>query len=145
MKVTVGRALWVAAWAALLPGGAARGDDKVTYQDHVRPIFANHCLNCHNPDKRRGGLILATYLGVREGSSGGVVVVAGDPDQSRLFGVVNHTREPTMPLKQPKIADADIEVIRKWIVQGCLNTADDQPPASAAPSIAISVAAATPA
>ena len=29
---------------------------KITYQDHVRPVFANRCLNCHNPDKKKGKL-----------------------------------------------------------------------------------------
>src|SRR5678815_3460070 len=37
--------------------------DKVTYDDHVLPIFRNSCLNCHNPDKKKAGLDLSTYPG----------------------------------------------------------------------------------
>ena len=36
---------------------------KVTYNDHVLPIFRNACLNCHNPDKKKAGLDLSSYSG----------------------------------------------------------------------------------
>ena len=33
--------------------------EKVTYVDHVLPIFRNACNNCHNPDKKKAGLDLS--------------------------------------------------------------------------------------
>ena len=44
---------------------------KVTYNDHVLPIFRNACLNCHNPDKKKAGLDLSSYGGVMAGSENG--------------------------------------------------------------------------
>ena len=54
---------------ALAPSALAQ--DKVTYQDHVLPIFRNACLNCHNPEKKKAGLDLSSYGGVMTGSENG--------------------------------------------------------------------------
>src|SRR3954454_4923445 len=39
----------------------AFAQEKVNYQNNVLPIFRNICLNCHNPDKKKGGLDLSTF------------------------------------------------------------------------------------
>ena len=31
-----------------------RAAEKITYDDHIFPIFESSCLNCHNPDKKKG-------------------------------------------------------------------------------------------
>lgn len=128
---------------SLLAGSAgAIADDKVTYTDHVRPVFANRCLNCHNAEKHKGGLDLSTYGGALTGSSGGKIVNPGEADGSTLFGVVSHTREPKMPPSGTKIADAEIELIRKWIADGCLETRDSKPAVAAvAPALALNSSA----
>jgi len=53
---------------------------KVNYTEHVLPILRDKCLNCHNPDKTRGGLDLSTYVKAMEGGSSGAVVRPGHPD-----------------------------------------------------------------
>lgn len=97
--------------------------DKVTYQDHVRPIFENRCLNCHNPDKKKGDLDLSTFGGVMEGGSGGAAVEAGDSGASNLWQVISHLKEPPMPPKGGKIPEAEIDLIAKWIQGGLLDGA----------------------
>ena len=79
-----------------------QGQDKVTYQDHVRPVFENRCLNCHNPDKKKGGLDLSTYAGTLAGGSGGMSVDAGDAN-SALIKCIKFEKEPFMPPKSDKI------------------------------------------
>src|SRR5436190_13807153 len=86
-----------------LTAGIAHAQDKVTYQDHVRPIFENRCLNCHNAEKKKGGLDLSTFGGTMAGGSGGVSVEPGEPSASALFKSVTHTAEPFMPPKSDKI------------------------------------------
>ena len=39
---------------------SSRADDKITYQDHIKPIFTTSCASCHNPDKNKAGLDLTT-------------------------------------------------------------------------------------
>jgi hypothetical protein len=97
------------------------GQEKITYQDHVRPVFENRCLNCHNPDKKKGGLDLSTYASTLAGGSGGVSVEAGDAN-SPLVKCVTFAKEPFMPPKSDKIPAPEIELITKWIVGGLLDS-----------------------
>ena len=103
---------------------AAPGQEKITWQDHIRPIFENRCNNCHNADKKKGDLDLSTFAGVTAGGSGGVSVEAGDPAGSTLWKVVSHSGEPVMPPKGDKIPQAEIDLIAKWIAGGLLDTPD---------------------
>ncbi len=99
-----------------------RGQEKVTYQDHVRPVFENRCLNCHNPDKKKGGLDLSTYATTMAGGSGGLSVDAGEAN-SLLLQCITFAKEPNMPPKGDKIPAPEIELITKWIVGGLLDSA----------------------
>ena len=94
--------------------------DKITYDDHIFPIFESKCLNCHNPDKKKGDLDLSTYTGTMAGSSGGKIALSGDGGSSKLFTVTVHTEEPVMPPEGDKIAKKDAELIRTWIDGGIL-------------------------
>src|SRR5687768_10257431 len=85
--------------------GAFAADDKVTYQDHVLPVFRNACLNCHNPDKKKAGLDLSSYAATLAGSTSGKVIEPGDADGSLLYRLVTHAEEPTMPPKGDKLSD----------------------------------------
>ncbi len=98
-----------------------QGQEKTTYQDHVRPVFENRCLNCHNPDKKKGGLDLSTYAGTLAGGSGGVSVDAGDAN-SALVKCIKFEKEPNMPPKSDKIPAAEIDLITKWITDGLLDS-----------------------
>jgi len=91
----------------------ARGD--VTYQDAVRPLFLNSCLNCHNADKRKAGLDLSTYEATMDGSDNGKVVDTTDAEKSLLLKVLTHTEEPYMPQGGDKLPDSQIAIIRQWI------------------------------
>jgi hypothetical protein len=101
----------------------ASAQEKITYQDHVRPILENRCLNCHNPDKKKGGLDLSTFPATMAGGSGGASIEPGDPQASKLFQVIVHSAEPFMPPKSDKLPQAEADVIAKWIQGGVLETA----------------------
>ncbi len=107
----------------LLAPGIAGAQDKVTYQDHVRPILENRCLNCHNAEKKKGGLDLSTFGATMAGGSGGVNLEPGDAGNSQFFKVITHAAEPFMPPKSDKIPQAEMDVISKWIAGGLLETA----------------------
>jgi WD40 repeat protein len=97
--------------------------DAVNYKDHVLPILRKHCLNCHNADKASSDLDVSTYQAIMAGGASGEAVKPGNPGQSLLFRVTNHETEPKMPPKGPKIPDADLAVIKKWIEGGAPETA----------------------
>src|SRR5438067_2285087 len=95
---------------------------KVTYQDNVLPIFRNACLNCHNPDKKKGGLDISSYSAAMAGSDSQKVIVPGDPDGSVLFRCVMHIDEPKMPQKADRLPQKDLDVIKLWIAGGALES-----------------------
>lgn len=96
--------------------------EKVTYNDHVLPIFKAKCGSCHNANDKKGGLTLDNYQAVMLGGSSGTVVEGGAADASYLWLLVNHESEPAMPPDADKLPENELAVIRKWIEGGVLET-----------------------
>jgi mono/diheme cytochrome c family protein len=128
--------------SSLALSSLAQDAAKITYDDHIKPIFREHCASCHNNNAKKGGLSLESYQATMAGGSSGEVLVAGDLDSSRLYALTAHKEQPTMPPMQDKIAQAKIDLLKTWVEQGMpenSGSAIRKPMASAA---AISVAAA---
>jgi mono/diheme cytochrome c family protein len=104
--------------AAALPATTPAAD-QVTFDDHVLAIFQQACLNCHNPDKAKGGLDLSTFSATLKGGSGGKIVEPGDPG-SKLLAVITHAAEPKMPPEGDPLDPARIELVQGWIAGGLL-------------------------
>lgn len=98
----------------------AADEKKITYDEHVKPIFQAKCFGCHNTDKKTADLDLSSYTAMMGGGASGDSVVPGSADDSYLFNLVNHDSEPFMPPKQEKMAAASVDTIRKWIDGGAL-------------------------
>ncbi len=110
----------------------------VTYQETIRPLFQDSCLNCHNPDKHKAGLDLSTYEATMDGSDNGKVVESGDAEKSLLYQVLTHEQEPYMPKGGDKLPDAEIETIRQWIASNAPEKAGGMvAKANAGPAIAV--------
>jgi len=92
--------------------------DLVTFEDHVFPIFDEHCTTCHEPSDPSGGLDLTTHAGALQGGSSGRTLAPGDPGQSRLYQLVSHQEKPTMPPKEDRLAKDVLKTIHTWIQQG---------------------------
>jgi hypothetical protein len=91
------------------------------YQDLVQPIFAQRCISCHNEDKRRGGLSLASHASLMKGGENGVVLVPGQPDRSDLFRRITlpDGEKGVMPAEgKPRLAPQQIAFIKWWIENG---------------------------
>jgi len=111
--------------------------EKITYDEHIFPIFESQCLNCHNPDKKKGDLDLSTYQGTMAGSSGGKISIAGDGVSSKLFTVSVHTEEPVMPPEGEKISKKDADLIRAWIDGGLLENSGSKAIKAPKPSFSL--------
>jgi WD40 repeat protein len=132
----------VAAILAVAPMSRALGaDEKINYQDHALPIFRNSCLGCHNPDKKKAGLDLSSYSAALAGSDNGPVINAGDPGGSKLYKAVTHAEDPTMPPKKDKLPDKELELLRKWIAGGALETANGKAAAPSKPKVDLTLTA----
>ena len=118
------RIVFVAIAIGTLLSGAAYAEDvppeKITYDDHVRPIFRQYCLSCHSADSKKGDLAIDAFATTMEGGASGEVVFEGDLESSRLWMLVNHEDEPPMPPEADKLPEDKLAIIRKWIEGGAL-------------------------
>lgn len=103
--------------AISLRAGAAGVD----FSRDVQPVFAEHCLECHGPDKAKGGVNLtARETLIKEAKSGARAVVPGDLSASELANRITAADpEDRMPPKDKKPLTArDIEVLKQWVKEG---------------------------
>jgi hypothetical protein len=120
-------ALCLLASAAFAQDAKPAGDkpaEKITYDQHVLPLLREKCGACHNANDKKGDLVLDNFgAAMRGGASGEVIRTDGDADKSYLYQVVAHQSEPFMPPNQPKLADEQLALLKKWIEGGALENA----------------------
>lgn len=113
----------------LLPLAAlGQGREVPDYESEIQPIFNKHCVGCHNPDEREGGLNLESFQGLSEGGDSGPAVSPADLDGSRMWRLVALGMEPKMPpddLASPSAEELD--AIKRWIVAGAPGPDGDEP------------------
>ncbi|MGC3969743.1 MAG: hypothetical protein QM775_21155 [Pirellulales bacterium] len=93
---------------------------KITYDEHVQPIFREACFTCHNQNEAKSDLALDSYGRTMAGGAGGECVIAGDLESSRLWALVAHLENPKMPPNQDKMPEAKLNLIKQWILGGAL-------------------------
>ena len=127
--------------AGLLSAAAlAQDNEKLTYDDHIRPLLENKCFSCHNPDKKKGGLELTSYSGLMSGGSGGAVVDSGNPQGSRLWTCSAKKEEPFMPPEGAPLDAKDLALLSKWIAGGVLQAKGSVAKKSNKPKVDLSFA-----
>ena len=99
---------------SLLP--AATPTARSVNHDALRLLQAE-CFSCHNPEKKKGGLILTTPTGLAKGNDDGPVLVPGKPEESRLLKALATEADPHMPPKK-QLAPEQIRLVRDWIQLG---------------------------
>jgi len=126
--VTIG----VAATAAVVSIGSAlprvsadeAPNTPAFYTQKVRPILMENCGKCHFNMNHKGGLAMDTKASMMKGGRDGVVIVPGDPANSLLVKLIRHEGPPEdpkpMPPKAPKLSDAEIAVIERWVKAGAV-------------------------
>jgi mono/diheme cytochrome c family protein len=105
--------------------GPARSSaaETVRFNRDIRPIFSDHCLQCHGPDdkQRKAKLRLDTKKGLFAARDDGVVVRPGKPAESELIRRVTASNPddhmPPPEVKKP-LSPEEIARLRAWIEQG---------------------------
>ncbi|MHC4876544.1 MAG: DUF1553 domain-containing protein [Planctomycetota bacterium] len=97
-------------------GGLREGE--VRFNEHIRPILAEHCLQCHGPDaeNREGDLRLDVEAAAKASS-----IVPGEPDESELFRrLVTDDDDLRMPPVDSgkTLTKQQVDLIQQWIREG---------------------------
>jgi Protein of unknown function (DUF1553)/Protein of unknown function (DUF1549)/Planctomycete cytochrome C len=113
---------WTAAWLTICPALAA-AEEKVSFNQDIRPILSDKCFHCHGFDEkeRKGELRLDLPAEALKGGKSGPVIVPRKPLESELMKRVL-TTDPDEVMPPPKrhkaVTGAEAELLSKWISQG---------------------------
>lgn len=91
------------------------------YNGIIQPILKKKCYGCHNEEKKKGGLIMSNKEDFLEGGENGVIILAGNPDESTMIQKVHLPLEDDdhMPPKGKKqLTKNEIKLLEWWIAKG---------------------------
>lgn len=89
--------------------------EEITYSNNIAPLLNTYCVSCHSGLTPSAGVGLETYDQVASW------VTPNTPQNSTLYKVISHTKEPFMPQGQAKLSDIDIQAVETWILNGAQN------------------------
>ena len=95
----------VPVWAAPLP----------QFEKDILPLLEAKCAKCHTGAEAQGGLDIRARASLAKGGKSGAAFVSGEPERSLL---IFRIRSGQMPPGGPKLADDEIELVRRWIEVG---------------------------
>ncbi len=100
----------------------SRGEEQAVpdYQKTIQPILVRHCTGCHNDQEIEGELSLDSYVSLQKGGSEGPIIVAGEPQESRLIKLLTGIEEPVMPPEdeENRPTPKEIETLMRWVAGG---------------------------
>lgn len=94
---------------------------QISYAEDVAPIFKGWCVSCHQPGGQgytASGLDLTSYDSLMKGTKFGPMVIAGQPDDSNLFVLVEGRAKIQMPYGHKPLPECLRQNIWSWIFQG---------------------------
>lgn len=124
-RIQVATVLSIGWWlCSSLPAGPAlifaddaprKGDE--FFEQRVRPVLVEHCLDCHNEDQAESDLRLDSLHGFLRGGKRGPALVVGKPDTSLFISAVRHGEILKMPPKT-KLPAREIADLIAWVEMG---------------------------
>lgn len=94
----------------------------VDFEKEIRPIFEQHCVDCHGPEKQKSDLRVDQRAAMLKGGDGGFpALVPGNPKASFLLEAISG-KDPDviMPPKGDPLNKDQIALIEKWIEEGAV-------------------------
>ncbi len=127
----------IALLVMLVSASSARAEvpAKVTFVDHVAPIFREHCLACHDSGGKSGDLSLESYGDTMTGGASGKVVEPGAAGDSRLYQLMAHIETPIMPPGSDKLPEEQLNLVKAWIDGGLLENSGSKALKSSKPAV----------
>lgn len=107
----------------LLLGSLAHGAEPTAeqirfFETNIRPIFAEHCIKCHGPEKQWSNFRLDSREALLKGGDFGEGAVPGKPAESLLIKAVRQVDEELSMPPKSKLSDRQIADLETWVQQG---------------------------
>jgi len=94
----------------------------VNFVRDIQPVLESRCLECHNPDKVKGELLMHTAEALLKGGDSGAGIVPGKPDASEILKrvVLAADHDDVMPPKKSgaPLTAQQVQALKQWIVEG---------------------------
>jgi len=102
------------------------------FEKRIRPVLVEHCYECHSATakKIKGGLLLDSRAGIRQGGDTGPALTPGDPDTSLLIQAVRHTTEDVAMPPKKKLPPEVIADLAEWVQLGAPDPRTSDTPAA---------------
>lgn len=104
----------------ILLGLSCQDSERVDFSTQIKPILNNKCITCHGGVKKNAGFsLLFEDEAFAKTESGKPAIIPGDAAGSELIQRL-HEDDPElrMPYEKPKLSDAEIDLLTRWIDQG---------------------------
>ncbi len=113
-------AIFIVFSAFLGPSGRASAANETTFSTDIQPLFAQKCLECHGPDKQKGGLRLDRLESLlKKQESGHSAVVPGDLDRSEIIRrITSDDPDEVMPPEDGPLGADEIGKLKDWVASG---------------------------
>ena len=98
-----------------------RAEDKLDsvqvefFETKIRPVLVQHCYSCHSleSDSVKGGYLLDSRKGIRQGGDSGAGIVPGKPDESLLLSAMKYESFEMPP--KGKLPESVLKDFELWI------------------------------
>ena len=125
LQVTIGVRIssrcgfWVGLMVALLSTSTSRAAE-VDFEREIAPLLIKRCVECHQGPEPSGGLRLTSREDLLAGGDSGPVIDASSYEASLLLQrIVDGEMPPEKQGHPQRLPDAEIELIRQWVLAGC--------------------------
>ena len=107
------------------------GIETISYSQHIQPLFTAKCASafCHNTDAKAAGLDLTSWQKLISGSTYGEAVIPYKPSSSLIITLFDGTttRKAHPDIGGKEFTNAELDFLKRWIVEGTRNDAGEIP------------------
>lgn len=100
-------------------------ENPLIYEHIVHRILDKNCIACHNPNKKKGELLMNSIDALIEGGESGASIVVGDPGSSELIRRLHlpmENEEHMPPEGKKPLSQDEIRILERWISLGASDT-----------------------
>ena len=109
------------AWSAdevVNPRENPTDEDIRFFETKIRPLFANHCNDCHGEDTQESDLRLDSLAAMLTGGKAGPAIVPGKPKGSLVATAVSYQDNDLKMPPDEKLSEQQIKDLTRWIEMG---------------------------